>query len=325
MLERGAFLVSIDTEMAWGSVHYPDISQHYTYQREREFIQDLLALFEKYEIRATWAVVGHLFLDQCQAENGRKHSEILRAPYSWLEGDWFDHDPCTNAQQDPMWYGGDVVAAIRACRVPQEIGSHAFSHLIVGDPDCTAESFDSELRACRRVAEPLGIELKSFVFPRNQMGHFDVLASNGFRTYRGPTPPRFGRGPKPFRLARRFLDEAGVLPAAPVLPQHRHGLWDLPATYFYGSNSRHWRLLPAGVMAQRVRRDLSRAARQKGLVHLWFHPQNLTPRPDRALKGLELIFQKVARLRQQGKLDNPTMGELSAALEHKAGVTAATE
>jgi len=98
---------------------------------------------------------------------------------AWLEGDWFDHDPCTNAQQDPMWYGGDVVAAIRACRVPQEIGSHAFSHLIVGDPDCTAESFDSELRACRRVAEPLGIELKSFVFPRNQMGHFDVLASNG--------------------------------------------------------------------------------------------------------------------------------------------------
>jgi hypothetical protein len=32
---------------------------------------------------------------------------------------------------------------------------------------------------------------------------------------------------------------------------------------------------------------------------------------------LELIFQKVDRLRQQGKLDNPTMGELAEALQGK--------
>lgn len=83
MLQRGAFLISIDTEMAWGSVHHRDVGRHYSYQAEREFIDRLLALFDKYQIRATWAVVGHLFLDQCQAVDGRKHPEIVRPGYRW--------------------------------------------------------------------------------------------------------------------------------------------------------------------------------------------------------------------------------------------------
>ncbi len=317
-LDRGAFLVSIDTEMAWGTVHHRDGSPHYTYQQEREFIHNLLGLLERYQIRATWAVVGHLFLDRCQPENGRKHPEILRPAYSWLKGDWFDPDPCTDAQRDPMWYGRDLVESIRSCQAPQEIGSHAFSHLIVGDPQCSAESFSSDLQACRQAAKRMGIQLKSFVFPRNQLGHFEVLADHGFTSYRGLTPPRFGSGPKPVRMARRVLSEMGVLPAAPVLPQYRHSMWDVPATYFYGSSATHWRLLPIGVMAQRVRRDLSRAAQQRGLVHLWFHPHNLTAHPDRSLKGLEIIFRKVHQLRQQGTLDNPTMGELAESLQRKA-------
>jgi hypothetical protein len=53
-LEKGAFLLSIDTELAWGSVHngsFQGRSGHYA--RTREVIQRLLELQERYQIRAT--------------------------------------------------------------------------------------------------------------------------------------------------------------------------------------------------------------------------------------------------------------------------------
>ena len=63
MRERGAFLLSIDTELAWGTVHLGlDKSYQAQYAQCREVINRLLELMERFEIKATWAVVGHLFL-----------------------------------------------------------------------------------------------------------------------------------------------------------------------------------------------------------------------------------------------------------------------
>ena len=105
LLKRAAFLISIDMEMAWGVVHRKNLGECYAHKQERELINRLLNLFEKHDISATWCTVGHLFLDQCKPVNGYKHPEIVRPAYSWLGGDWFDNDPCSDIKTDPMWYG----------------------------------------------------------------------------------------------------------------------------------------------------------------------------------------------------------------------------
>lgn len=151
-------MISIDVEMAWGVIHRRQIARHYTYRKERELIGRLLKLFERYEIRATWAVVGHLFLESCQAIEGIKHPEVVRPAYSWLEGDWFDPDPCSSVEADHIWYGKDIVEQIRQYGDSQEIGSQTFSHVIVGDDECGPASFDSELGVCRQLAESTGIK-----------------------------------------------------------------------------------------------------------------------------------------------------------------------
>jgi hypothetical protein len=74
---------------------------------------------------------------------------------------------------------------IRLCAVPQEIGSHSFSHAIFGDPGCSRETARSELAACVRLAREMGIEMCSFAFPRNQVGHLDVVRDFGFTCYLG--------------------------------------------------------------------------------------------------------------------------------------------
>ena len=316
MLEKAVFLLSIDTELAWGSVHNGAFARYQGhYQRTREAITRLLALLERYEIHATWAVVGHLFLERCQPRGGVKHPEITRPTYPWFTGDWFATDPGGDRDHDPFWYGPDIVAQIRRCPVRQEIGSHGFSHLIVGDPGCSRECFDSELQACRAEAERWGIPLQSFVFPRNSIGHLDTLAAHGFTAYRGVTPAWHARFPRPLRRAAHLVDS--LLPVAPPTPLPRKDgpLWNLPASYFYPHRDGWARLIPVGIGVRKARRGLARAAQQRALFHLWFHPFNLASDPDALLAGLEDIFNEVKALREGGALASLTMGELAAQLQ----------
>jgi len=315
-LERGAFIVSIDTELAWGGMHNGQFVRRQTqYQLSRRAIGQLLKLLERFNIQATWAVVGHLFLEECHVTNGVKHPEIMRPRYSWSSGDWFDADPCTNLESAHAWYGSDIVKQILDCKVHQEIGCHTFSHIIVGDPGCSRESIESELRLCCLEAERFGLVLKSFVFPRNSVGHLEMLAKAGFTVFRGPAPNWFGRLPGLASRIGHLVDN--LLPISPpvVLPESKNGLWNLPASYYYPPTDRWWGIVPISLRTHKVKRGLRQAVTHRRLMHMWFHEFNLATDTERLLSGLEDIFAEVSRYREAGVLDNPTMGELAHVLQ----------
>ena len=316
LLEKGTFTLSIDTELAWGSVHNNSFgSRRSHYQQTRQAVNQLLALQTRYEIQATWAVVGHLFLSGCSVEGGVKHPEITRPAYRWFLSDWFDADPCGSAETDPCWYGPDIVDQIRNCNVSQEIGCHSFSHMIVGDPGCSRECFDSEIRACVDQARKWDIELRSFVFPRNSLGHLDVLAEHGFTCFRGKAPDWYASLPGPGRRLGRALDE--LLPVAPPVttPKGEGILWNIPASYFYPHRDGWGRAIPLSWSVNKVKLGLEKAIGQRSLFHLWFHPFNLASDLSGLLKGLEIIFEQVYKLREAGGLDNLTMGDLAESLQ----------
>src|SRR5579871_5699967 len=115
-LPSGIFTISLDFELIWGTLDKP---KHTRFRRlcaiERdEVIDRLLALFKQYEVSATWCTVGHLFLD-------RKDTAGVRS----------------NPADAPIFYGRDLIERIRDCSVPQEIGSHTFTHRIFDSPACT--------------------------------------------------------------------------------------------------------------------------------------------------------------------------------------------
>jgi hypothetical protein len=318
-LKRGVFVLSLDTELAWGSVHGGSLPQREAlFQQARPCISRLLKLLEKYQIHATWALVGHLFLERCQPVNGIKHPEIVRPKYSWYPDDWFLPDPCSRLEDAPFWYGRDIVQWIQSCQVTQEIGCHTFSHIRVGEPGCSRECFASELRACCVEAEKLGLNLQSFVFPRNSVGHLDVLAEAGFLAYRGVAPSLFER--LPGITARIFRQLGHFIPLTPpvVLPKKEKGLWNLPASYFYPSTYRWWRIISGISRAYKVKQGLRKAAKKRYIFHLWFHPWNLASQPDKLLSELEAIFAEVCRYRDAGRLDNLTMGELAHSLQEES-------
>lgn len=305
------FVISIDVEMSWGAVHHGRPHDDAPYRAEREVVAQTLSLMETYGISATWAVVGHLFLAECAASDGRPHPEIVRPEYPWLPGDWYDLDPVSSVAEAPTWYGPDLVEAIRSCPVPQEIGSHSFGHVIVGDPGCGPEAFRSDLAAAKALAEAEGLVLRSFVYPRNTIGHLDVLADAGFTAYRSPTPDRFSGMSGWRRRVAAAVDTVRPLATATFEPVVRGSLVDIPQTYLFDPDSRRARRLGATGWSLAVRRRLRHAVRTSSLFHLWFHSHNLAAAPDRAFRAMEAVFVDARRQMDAGTLENLTMGTVA--------------
>ena len=89
----------------------------------------ILALFEQYDIHATWATVGLLF-----AESKAEMAHYLRGiPVKYENMRFAAHTQLAkvgeNEQEDLLHFGKSLIEEIK--RTPhQEIGSHTFSHFI---------------------------------------------------------------------------------------------------------------------------------------------------------------------------------------------------
>jgi len=303
--DAGALVVSLDLELLWG---YHDVGISETVRAQssgaRQAIRRLLDTFEAYEIPATWAMVGHLFLDRAERDDaGRPHPAHPRPRYPWVTGDWFDALPAGDASACPDWYGPDLVEMIRTAKPAQEIGCHTFSHVVMGDPGCDGAVARAELDQCLALARRSGVEMKTIIFPRNKVGHLGIVRDAGFEVYRGRDVHPFPRAPRQFEDGANVVARLLSIPPAPVLP-HRtpEGLINLPGSMFYMPATEWQRYVPMAVRTVVVKRGLRAAARQRAIFHLRLHPEALVFGADRLFEGLADIFEEAHRLKKQGRL-----------------------
>ena len=67
---RGSLVLTFDTELIWGSFDHATPAEFARrYPEIRETIRATIRLLERHEIRATWAVLGHLYLRQCRRDD----------------------------------------------------------------------------------------------------------------------------------------------------------------------------------------------------------------------------------------------------------------
>ncbi len=306
---HGSFVFSLDTELAWGSVHRGGYANHDSeFERTRYVIDRLLEMFEQYGVKGTWAVVGKLMMDEGEQDPGvpvdAGHVAETERQINWR-----------GPSDAHFWHGSDIVERIRACAVPQEIGCHNYTHMIMGQPNSDAEKFDAELKLCKAVADRRDIDLKSFVYPRNAVAHTDVLSRNGITSYRGVAPSWTWRmpgtlGKRVARLADHFLPVS-----APVVKPSLEGdVVNVPASYSYLHRSGWARYVPIAVRVQKSIRSLRKASSRGGIFHLWTHPFNIASDPEGLLGGLERIFQEYRRLEESGLVKSATMSEIADSL-----------
>jgi hypothetical protein len=71
------------------------------------------------------------------------------------------------------------------------------------------------------------------------------------------------------------------------------------------------RHIPMSRRVRRARKGILRAAEEKRIFHLWFHPTNLAAEMDRMFAGLREILDQVKQERDAGRLVTLTMHEAS--------------
>lgn len=310
------FTLSLDTEIAWGTFDTPQFRSFAPhFDGYRPLIERLVALLDEAACPATWAFVGHLFLDACRREGGTTHPEVLRPGYAWYPHDWHDHDPGTDLATDPWWYGPDVLARVMASPVGHEIGSHTFSHIVVDDPACTADIVRSQLAACCALHAQHGLTLQSLVFPRNRIAHLEVLSELGLIAYRGREAYWYEGCPVRRAHQLAHLLDAAAACTPPTYPRsalrpNAHGLVNVPGSLFLMPMDGIRRRIPARRRVVQSLRGLRRAVSRGELFHLWFHPFNLGSDPA-MFAILAEILEAVAAARDAGDLVVRTMAQVA--------------
>jgi len=312
----GRFILSLDVELAWGSFdHGGHESDREELIAEREATRRLLSLLDQYEVPATFAVVGHLFLSSCERVDGTTHPDVERPRHQWFPRDWHAFDPATDLARDPLWYGPDILKGIVRARAGHEIATHTFSHVVAGDPACTPEILRSQLLKCRELHRQWGQPLDSIVFPRNSVAHLDVLRDVGILAYRGPESSWYRGVSERARPIAHVLDRAlAVTPPTYRLDDRRDGkLVDLPASMFLLARNGPRRLIPLASRRAQALRGIERACERGEVFHLWFHPRNLTT--DAGLFDvLGDVLRRVESLASRGHIVPVTMGGLARTL-----------
>jgi peptidoglycan/xylan/chitin deacetylase (PgdA/CDA1 family) len=303
----GIFILSLDTEIAWGTYGEHDLNrQCHNFDNNRQIVQRLVDLLDKYDIAATWAVVGHLFLDHC---NG--HPDVLQPHYAWADKPDAERDPCTNIEKDSWYYGSDIIQMIRNAKTQHEIGTHTFTHVMAGDPAVSLEIWQSQLRKTVAIHRENGLTATSLVFPQNKIKYVEQLSQFGITAYRGEEQSWYASLPKRIQRACHLLDRAIGLRPPTYDPNHlRQGkqLVNLPASQFYMSYDGIRRYIPLESRVRQARLGLNRAERNGHLYHLWFHPFNLGS-SEQMFDGLEMILNDVATRRDAGRIKVMTMAQ----------------
>ena len=290
----GTVVISIDAELGWG-VHDAEAPLERV-AAARDGWQFLVDLLDAHGIPATWAVAGHLLLDECD----RRHESHPLGPA------WFARERTTLADRPELRFADGLVEAIRESDPDHEIGCHGFSNVELGHPETTAATARAELAAACRAAQVRGIDLSTFVFPNNSIGHRGELAAAGFSCYRGVIPNRSGHHRK---LLDAMVGSSSPRLVAPAVDEW--GLVDVPASLhlFEFDGLTRALLEPAfgDPVVDHVERGLDELADSDRVFHLWLKPSSVET--DRDRRRLRAVCSSISERRDT--IDIETMGAVA--------------
>jgi hypothetical protein len=288
---KGIIVFSADFEMAW-AFRFSKTRRFEAVKKgleERENIPVLLNLFHKYRIPVTWAIVGHLFLNECRKDDDElAHPEMPRPGYfenrnwNYSSGDWYQDDPCNTVVNNPAWYASDLIEKISKADVNHEIACHTFSHIDFTYKNCPKLLADAELDECIKESSNMGIALKSMVFPGGTSGNYESLVERGFICYRKPMK---------YHIDLPMIDKYGLvaIPSSIGLDRDRYG-WT------------------SDFHLQMIRSYLEKAAKRRLVCHFWFHP---SMDPWYLENVMPDILEMVAEYRKNSRIQVKTMAEVA--------------
>jgi len=324
-MNQGIFTISLDFELHWGRLDkFPLSGQEAYYLNARKAIPEILRLFEKYGIEATWATVGMLFASDW--EEWEHYTPEILPSYKQQKLSAY-HWALQNKMANPKClFAPELISAIN--EVPgQEIGSHTFAHYYTMEEGQGKDQFRADLKAAKKIAfDKMGISLTSLVFPRNQFdpSSLRVCKQEGFEMVRGNPSDWFWKKPedndfwkKVFRTGDTLypLGHTTSYPVDKIL-EEECGVLNAPASRLL----RPYRV-PSLFNKRRINRivgEMEHAAQKGETYHLWWHPHNFGHHTEKNLQLLEYLLKTYQKLRDRFGMESRAMRSLSGIIEVKA-------
>lgn len=316
--EKGIFIISLDFELNWG-VHDVFTIEQYgeNLKGTRKAIDEMLKLFETYQIHVTWATVGMLFL-----ESKKQLLEYLPKELPTYENPDFSPYEKWDAvgmdeAGDPFHFGASLIEKI-GTYPGQEIASHTFSHYYCLESGQTSQQFDADIQTAVKIGIKSNHTVKSIVFPRNQLNrdYLPICKKHGIQSYRGNQSGwiyKEGRFHKESLVKRmlRLLDGYVNLTGHhtySLKKVEKNPIVNLPASHFLRPYMQHFKELERFKL-KRIKQGISHAAKRGEVYHLWWHPHNFGKNIEENLQFLHEILQHVNELVEQGRLISLNMEE----------------
>ncbi len=303
---KSKFVISIDFELRWGVFDSYGESYNENILGARKAVPKILALFEKYDINATWATVGLLFNES--DEDYRKYKPAATPSYEDKSLNAFDVSVGKNEDEDKLHFAHSLIQLIKDSP-GQELASHSYSHYYCQSKGQTAQEFDSDIQSAVAIAkDKFKINLKSFVFPKNQVNreYLDILRKNSFSIYREHSPSTFNWNfaERCYRLLNSFFMLSN---GAANRVQEIDGIKAVNGDRFL----RPYKFPVLNyLMLKRINDEMSFAAKNGSVYHLWWHPHNFGKNLNKNLNNLENILSAYAALRKKYDMRSVCMGDL---------------
>lgn len=318
-----AFIISLDFELFWGVADSRTLAGYgRNVEGVWEAVPELLSLFRKYDIQATWATVGMLM-----CKNYRQWKAIrpalpptykARGLSNYLLGPMVSDNP-------RFFFARPLVEAILATP-GQEIGTHTYSHFYCAENGVLPEQFASDLQCAKEIASDLKLTYSSIVFPRNQIAEnfLPELVRAGIYVYRGNPEHqlyRNGHIPPGGAIGRsvRMIDSW-----LPLTGQHAssavqgNSLVNIPASMFLRPWHRHLSALEPLRLA-RIKNAMSAAAIHGRNFHLWWHPHNFGVQLRQNMAALEHLLKHFLVLKNHYGMESLSMAHVARSVNKTLG------
>lgn len=315
----GKMVISLDFELYWG---VRDTRTLDTYQSNilgvQSVIPKLLHLFDQYQIKATFAIVGFLFchnkkelLEHLPKQLPQYNNKNL-SPYAHLIEKMNDDD-----LTQPFYFAPELIQLIKK-HVQHEIATHTFSHYYCLEVGQQATDFFYDLEAALTIASEYQINIISIVFPRNQYDtkYLDLCKDAGLQCYRGnpnhwiyqaDTSESNHWIKRGIRLLDHYINITGhhcyknTMPKDDTLINIQASRFLRPYTPFLS-----WF---ESIRLHRILSSMTHAAKNDLTFHLWWHPHNFGINQEANLKFLESILKHYQFLNIKYQFSSCTMAE----------------
>lgn len=316
---KSNLVISLDFELMWGNIESWTTEGYGTshVSHVREVITRLLALFEQYQVKATFATVGFIMQKKEDVKTPLRiptYQNKVLSPY----GDFISS---IAPQKEHLYFATDIIEKLKSSQ-NVEIGTHTYCHYYCLEKGQTVEQFDADMEMAVAVAKESGIVLKSIVFPRNQVSddYLSVCRRHGITSYRGNARKYFNTPKntleayknKVCRLLDAYLNIGGN--TSYQLEKGDKPIRNIPASRFLRPYSRLLFFLE-GLRFRRIRKEMEYAAKHGEVYHLWWHPHNFGANIDKNLIFLERILKTYQELHNQYGMMSMTMGEVSEKIQ----------